>query len=88
MAPNSPSNDSATPTAPTIAVPPLSRIRPPPATVPPTMHRNVVASISAVAGDQFVLGQQLRQHAVFHRSEQRRLHAKPHQHREQRRNVA
>ena len=37
----------------------------------------------AVAGDQFVLGQMLRQQAVLHRPEQRGLHAETQQHDEQ-----
>ena len=37
----------------------------------------------AVAGDQFVLGQMFRQQAVFHRPEQRRLHAEAGQHDQQ-----
>ncbi len=41
----------------------------------------------AVAGDQFVLGQMFRQQAVFHRPEQRGLHAEPGQHGEQRRHA-
>jgi len=45
LAANRPSNDKATPTAPTIAPPSCPSISAPPATVPTTMARNVVASI-------------------------------------------
>ena len=41
----------------------------------------------AVAGDQFVLGEMLRQQAVFHRTEQRRLHAEAGQHDQQARHA-
>ena len=41
----------------------------------------------AVAGDQFVLGEMLRQQAVFHRAEQRGLHAEAGQHDQQARHA-
>ena len=47
------------------------------------MARKVDGLDQAVAGDQFVVAQMVRQDAVFQRSEHRRLHAQAEQHGQQ-----
>ncbi len=83
QAPNKPSNASTTPAALTSAVPVRQQHQAAAGDGAGDDAQEGRRLDDAVAGDQFVFRQLLRQHAVFHRAEQRRLHAEPEQHAEQ-----